>query len=129
LDKAHRGNKGGNKGKVFPADTPSIEDTAVNDNTRKVLGKSSAVAPVHINVSAAGGGKKSSAPPLGERRSSSVFDMLEHQRQRPRAPWKVKVGAFLDGIPFTIISIIFTMLVRRGSPGRNKRVADLILRS
>ena len=46
-----------------------------------------------------------------ERRSSSVFDMLEHQRQRHRAPWKLKVGAFLDGIPFTIISIIFTIMV------------------
>jgi hypothetical protein len=109
LEKARRGNKGGSKAKVYPADTPGIEEiAAAHAKKRSFFGKSSVAAPVHINASAGG----TAAAALGERRSSSVFDMLEHQRQR-RAPWKVKVGVFLDGIPFTIISIIFTMMVSK----------------
>jgi hypothetical protein len=109
LDKARR-NKGANKAQIYPADTPSIKDTAAaNANRHSFFGKSSA--PVHISASA--GGVAAAAPQIGERRSSSVFDMLEQHRQRPRAPWKVKVGAFLDGIPFTIISIAFTIMVSR----------------
>lgn len=110
LDKAHRGNKGGNKGKVFPADTPTIEDNVANTNKSGFVGKSSAAAFVHVNASAAGGINNAPAPPPISR-SSSVFDMLDYRRKRKRAPWKVKVGAFLDGITFTIISIIFTVLV------------------
>jgi hypothetical protein len=113
LEKARRGNKG-NKAKVFPANTPAIEDAGfVKEQKRGFFGGklSSSAAPVHINASAGADGNSTAAPHIGERRSSSVFDMLEHQRKRPRAPWKIKAGAFLDGIPFTIISIIFTMMV------------------
>ena len=114
LEKARRANtKNNNKAKIFPADAPNIQDkAAVNEKKRgfwKLGGKNSSAATVHINASAGGG--NTAAPHIGASRSSSVFDLLEHQRQRPRAPWKVKVGAFLDGIPFTIISIIFTMSV------------------
>lgn len=45
------------------------------------------------------------------RSTTSVFDMLDNKGRRNRAIWKRKLGAFLDGVPFTIISIIFTILI------------------
>lgn len=45
------------------------------------------------------------------RSTTSVFDMLDNKGRRNRSVWKQKLGAFLDGVPFTIISIIFTILI------------------
>lgn len=95
LDKAQGRGK---KAQVHP--TPS-ELPPKKDEIAKAANGS----PAAVHVSARAG----EAPRLYQ--SSSVFDMLDQHRHKPRASWKVKVGKFLDGIPFTIISIIFTMLV------------------
>jgi hypothetical protein len=64
---------------------------------------------VHVNA-ASNRPRLSGRPPQLDR-SSSVFDLLENQRRRHVPAWKKRLGAWLDGIPFTIISIIFTMMV------------------
>jgi hypothetical protein len=45
--------------------------------------------------------------PGGDRRS--VFDMAD--ARAPRAAWRVRTAAVLDGAPFTVASIIFTILI------------------
>ena len=91
----------GRKAKVHPSPSEILPEKT-NGNGVKPAGNGS---PATVHVSARAG----EVPRLYQ--SSSVFDMLDHHRTKPRAGWKVKVGRFLDGIPFTIVSIIFTMLV------------------
>ena len=49
-------------------------------------------------------------PPLMPSRMPSVFDMLENRR-RPLAPWKVATAKVLDGVPYTLFSLVLTVLV------------------
>lgn len=62
---------------------------------------------VHVSASAV---QVQDLGPSPSDRHSSVFDMLE-RRRGPQAPWKQKVRRFLEGPSFTVISIIFTLLV------------------
>lgn len=43
---------------------------------------------------------------------NSVFDQLDSKRHgKYTAPWKIKINNLLESVPFTLISIIFTMMV------------------
>jgi len=94
------------KAKVHPL--PAL----ANFNSPKTAGADGA-SDLAIHVSASAG--TPSMPDDGVRPHSSVFDLLERSRARKKTPWQQKIGVFLDGPIFTVISIIFTLLVRNCS--------------
>jgi hypothetical protein len=86
-----------NKARVHPFQPEAGEDTK----------KTGIIAPLKVHIAASGSQLEGAVP----NQSASVFDQLERRKHNSRAPWRVRVGDFMDGIPFTIVTILFTMLV------------------
>lgn len=43
-------------------------------------------------------------------RQASIFDQLE-RRDRRQARWQVAIAGLLDGVPYTLLSVVITLMV------------------